>query len=277
MDIVLTRLDWEKHFRAPDGLVSLKRDYFKNPFAPATLKSCDNENGILFLAECLILLEDLGQLNDDIKQNGLRALNNIALFHHTPKYYGLYHRRPHWTTNTDSHDNGVGQAAVAVMCDDERHLKGLVMHSFRDWRTLWGVLGGVYDNVHPETPHILRWRQPSEIAFYRLCYGVYPGALGLWWLMMKIWYNSTQFERVMNAKHTSPTLLTWVRIKVLRKKAETAKWYMRPFYWIALLHSSEWERSLNWWTKGKGIEGVINVYFTDDSHAIHGLAKDKKI
>lgn len=238
---------------APDGLMKLG-DFTdeREPFPGQSKRTVSNDNGILWRTYTITLLWTLGH---DIKSDERPASILLGSLCIRP---GLFCRNPGRTDRQEALDN---YCAIVCLC---------VLHGFKQELTdiyEWGLKHGwTFNNTDPDEFNIKRWRQPSEVAFYKLAGGMWPHPLEFAWFIGSIIFNAFQKEDT-----TSEHLTMWLRLKYINPK------FMPSFYSIAYeLVKLLWIWRLNVKTNGLGIERIFDLMFENKDHPCVQLSKGVK-
>ena len=162
---------FREHYQAEDKLVRTEKwDGWHNPFA-GNLKTVKNQNGILWLGECMNEFDrqgyDMSLFRDDCRF----ALDYLRI----PGTYCYARRHGSWHF-MESHDNTIATVLLAMIFQFDDINQGIVQ---------WGVMNGwSYNNLDPYNEFDLRAaRQPSAEALYIAAAGGTPGLLQLVWLI----------------------------------------------------------------------------------------------
>lgn len=204
----------------------------------------DADNCLLFLSTYYVLRCLSGEHPSNLRYCGAVALCTLEP--------GLYTRRPEDRTSTNSFDDSVGIAAASVFMRlrfaDEIYSKG----------EIWGWN---FNNVQPGSWALWAWRQPSEIAYFKICAGRRPDLFGLAYLCIGLCITAFQGE-----KRTSEHLLTWLRVVAI-EKAGLEPW-ARP--WFALA-AGIWRLGVQ--IRFGGMARVFSIYYADENHPNRLLAE----
>lgn len=154
-----------------DHLVRLEKwDPWQEPFAGDKL-SVRNQNGILFLAECICELDKHGYPVEVFRDKCRFALDYLRI----PGSY-TFARRHGERVFMDSHDNMLGIVLLCQIFEFDDILTGIFQ---------WGALNGwSFNNLDPFNELDIRaQRQPSAEALYVAAASGTPGVLELLWLV----------------------------------------------------------------------------------------------
>lgn len=251
-------VDRLKEYISEDGLVALnpnEKDH--EPYGENLPRTVGNDNGILFRAylEWLLASQGVHRFCTWIKP---LPFTLELLSAGRP---GLYHRNPGRKQTPEALDNYVGIVSLCALHGFLSPIYEILQHGEEN---AW-----VYDNVNPENPDLSRWRQGSDVAFYKLCAGRVPAPWELLWLWGGIIQNSFQDPLY----RTSETLMSWLRIASIDASFRTKTF--KPYVWarhITLLVSKFWEWRIRRKTGGKGITRVFQEYFREP-HPIGFLSR----
>lgn len=227
--------------------------------------SRDNENGILFLAQALMLKSEI----DIIRHDDIATFNLIAIGLKTNGrdtiYDGLFDRGKHESLlmrpseiNTISHDNISAIASFSHAFGLSHHRK-IYQHGMKNfWR---------FDNAYPDSPRWSRIMHPRDIIFWSRLGATSIVPLTISMMFMPIFYLSmiitcykkwhvrpSLFHRVRTflfpkkypdsgyrAKHyaASGKLLAYVRLYPLRKISPIARLVWRVCVYLVNKHHKD--------------------------------------
>lgn len=242
----------EQHYLAPDGLITLHPDDFKEPFKEGLPKTANCDNGILFFSYYAHLLIELKAWSMELVKSTHRQVID-SLFTHP----GLLNRAPGRDDDLEGLDNYVAVCSLSYWAAED-----IVQYGEKN--------GYIFDNVHRDVSNISRWRQGSDVCFYKMSAGYVPTPYEVAWLVGGIIQNSFQDPMF----RTSETLLNWLRIQGIKKNYKRMDG-VNKYYIMALTFS---EMFWKWQVKRKtpekqGIKAVFKHYFSDpDGHPIALLA-----
>tara|TARA_R110000868_G_scaffold66014_8_gene197029 strand:+ start:1251 stop:2024 length:774 start_codon:yes stop_codon:yes gene_type:complete len=165
--------------------------------------SCNNENGILFLAYMLVQAIIAGA---NIAQDKINAANTVRTLERFPGQPGLYNRQPHgYNQRLDSHDNRAGIIAISILNGDTKTPKALISHW---WRNKF-----CFNNPNPGKFSIESFGQPGETALYYIAAGKYVPIPFMLWMLGGIFING--YKQKIDAAQAR---LTWLRLYCIDTK-----------------------------------------------------------
>lgn len=246
---------------AEDGLMSLAPESFKSPYPGKTLRTCDNDNGILFLAYFHYLLEEQGMLDESDKEIADNAIQRLR----HGDVLGIFDRNPGRAFDPEAHDNYNAITSLSILHGLDHYPIEIVNYGIKH--------GFTYDNTSPGKLSLKRWRQGTDVSHYKIAFGAIPTPYETLWLALGT--LSTVFEKP-HVK-ASNTLLNWLRQKSIDLYARRHHDQMSPdvrelFEYLASVREL-WIWSVNRRTDGKGIEVFFENYFQNPSHPCRVLSK----
>jgi hypothetical protein len=190
--------------------------------APNGVKSCNNENGILFLAYMLVQ----GKIaKADIQEDVLKAAETVKTLERIPGTKGLYNRQPGGYNNRlDSHDNRAGIVAISVLNNDKDTPKALINH--------WWHNKFCFNNINPGKFTFESFGQPGETALYYITAGKYTPLLFMIWMLVGIFINA--YRKEIDAAQARLTLLRLFCIDSVGVKGFVSRFLYKKVrnYWI---------------------------------------------
>jgi len=246
--------EYSNNWVAEDGLSLLDYRGDRPPFPGFTRKTAANDNGILGKCYFIWLLKHHDLLTNEDKYEFYNSIFDLQRIKNGKPIKGLYNRNPGRDDNPEALDNYAAICSGSVLIDSDFKLD-IVFYGLEN--------GFNFNNVSLNKYNIKRWKQGSDVAFYKMCVNYAPTIWEYIWLVGGIIFNSFQHKNIKQGKMTSEALLTWIRLKAIElteeknKMKKQYKWMysiVRTFryFWVWMLKKS---------TDGKGIETVITVYF----------------
>lgn len=237
---------------APDGLMALHPKDFRPAFKTGLPDTVNCDNGILFLAYYVHLLIELGATTP--AQARVTYKDTIeSLFTNR----GLLNRAPGRDDDLEGLDNYVAVCSLSYWAAED-----IVWYGTKN--------GFIFDNVKQDVSNITRWRQGSDVCFYKMMAGYVPTPYEYLWFIGGIIQNSFQDPMF----RTSETLLNWLRFQGIKTN------WMRVdgvnlWYNLGIkVAQAFWKWQVKRKTPEKqGIKAVFKHYFSDpDGHPIALLA-----
>ena len=183
----------EKTYLAQNGLYNLNRH--ETPRA-----TCDNDNGIYYLAVYLILKRELGLLTAKDKQQAKAAIHAIQSTER-----GVWLRDQNRYKDASSHDNDLGVFAICAVINDGEYCKDWVLH---------GLKTGYAKDARDTKSRNIRWnRQGNLVAMMKLgSKEYYPSPWEIAWLFGSCLFTVFTIKK----NHGSDLILEWVRCKAIK-------------------------------------------------------------
>lgn len=216
----------------------------------------DNENGVLFYLEYILLKEAKGQdITDDVA-----AFKQIVQNISVPGHPGLYDRGAGESSNPDkdsirviSHDNMTAIAAFDARYGDGKLANDIVIVGLKNQLR--------YDNAYPDAPRWKTIQWPTDWAFWAL------SSSGKWLYAPLIagWYPLFTMRCVMSMfgqpGDTSGRLLNFVRFASYRDKSLPMKLMWKLFVYLQVREYGD-----NW------LHAIMAIYFHNPNHPLHDLS-----
>lgn len=184
----------------------------REPYNGYVLRTANNDNATLFRAQYELWLarHKVARLGHDIYFfQYIRSLS--------AGYYGLYHRNPGRSEDTNSFDEYLGITALAILFD----LPGVA----EDICKYGEAYGWIFDNTDPKSGDLRYWRQGIDVFTYKMAsYNRTPTPYEfLWFVLGTLWGCFSQ--------GTSNPLLNWTRLEALsylksHRLSFTAQYYL---------------------------------------------------
>jgi len=235
-----------KEWIAPDGLLCLNINNFKpNRANPDGLLTCDNENGILYLAELIYSMD-----------RDLNFLEVQKRLEHPTAEGHFYRNAGGWPRN-NSHDNYLGHCAGSIYVDDSETFKKVIKNF------------PILNDIDPGTI-ILKRGTPSGIhqGSDWFCYFLGARATPKWWML--IWYLlSILYAAVVPLQnfHVGSRCIMWMKIRMTNRRLLTFKY---KYKWIVSLVNN----FADLWMKD--MKGGYELYFRlrySSDHPLHKLGE----
>lgn len=231
----------------------------------------DNENGVLFYLEYILLMEAHGlDITDDVRE--FRIIVEKLRTHAAPlpddglpftrdiRIKGLYDRGADESMNKDklsirviSHDN-----LTAIAAFDARYGVGdeagyIVEHGLRNFLR--------YDNAYPDKPRWNTIQWPTDWAFWSLSSNkLYLKVLSSGWL--PLFAIRCILSNMSAADDTSGKLLNFVRFASHRDKSLPMKLLWKLYKWqMKRMYGDDWLHSL------------MCIYFHNPNHPLRNLSE----
>ncbi len=207
------------HWIAEDGLMSLTRGEFREPFPEAIddLQTVTNDNGILFSTIFFMLCRRA--LGPDVVSNERwrQSVERLEVD------LGLYERNPGRGDSDEAHDNPAAIAAGSVLfaAPPFRH------HFARDICEYGERNGWVFNNRSPGKFNMAQLRQGGEVAFLKICAGYKPHIFEWAWFCLGTFIGLFYITR-----DASGTQLKWMRMEAIREVLKS--WDYRGWQWIPI-------------------------------------------
>jgi len=250
-----------REFVAPDGLMNLNSGKFHESYEEVGVETCDNMNGILYLAEFHLLLKTHRLI--DI-EDAFRANDAIEMIQEKP---GYFHRNPGRVQEKEAHDNYNGITALSILHNLD-YPKEIVQAGLKN--------GFTFDNANPGRFSLEHWRQGIDVTHYKLAAGYVPSPDEILWFVGGT-AACTFYDPV---EKSSEWLLNWVRLKsldlLLEKKARTFDRSTRNIFEVIGAAREFWKWRLNKKTDGRGIEAPFETFFKNPKHPNRILSKGLK-
>ena len=227
--------------------------------------SRDNENGVLFYLEYILLKEAQGQdITEDVAEFK-RIIENIRTYAADgSRIPGLYDRGAKESLREDkttirhiSHDNLTAIAAFDARYGDGEEATKIALIGLKYQLR--------YDNTYPESPSWKRIQWPSDWAFWALS----SSKKVYFMLLIAIWYPLFVVRSIMSMfgkpDSTSGRLLNFVRLASNRDKSLPMK-----FLWKLFVYTQKKVYGDNW------IHEIMKVYFQNPNHPNRNLSDNVK-
>lgn len=224
----------------------------------------DNENGVLFYLEYILLKEAKGEdITGDIAEFKyiVEQIRTYTADGH--RVYGLYDRgakesqRPDKKTiRTISHDNLTAISAFDARYGDGSEAANIAIHGFKNQLR--------YDNVYPESPRWITIQWPTDLFFWSL-------SSNKWYLklitypILPFFLIRSYFSNVGPWEDCSGRLLNFVRFASHRDKSLLGK-----ILWKIHVKMMVDKYGDNW------IHEIMKVYFKEPTHPLHNLSDNVK-
>lgn len=169
--------DFQKNYICESGLCRLQPYPLDSIFLYG-IETCENENGILFLAFTLVAAYESGNAEQKQKVLDLKpqVVATIERLQRLPKVPGFYNRQPLHNVRTEAHDNYAGIAALCALYDIQEPVNGMIRYAWRNWFC--------FNNVNPDKFALAQVRQPGEVAlYYMTAKRRAPFLFALWFLV----------------------------------------------------------------------------------------------
>lgn len=219
---------------------------------------CDNDNGILFRAyfEYLYLFWNQNSSNEPIKAKEIRL--TIKKLERVP---GLHMRNPGRTDNASSHDNTLGIVSLCVLFRIYDVIEDIIQYGL--------TYGFTFDARYPYKTDYTRWRQGSDVAFYKLCSDRVPMPWELLWM-----FGAQIYASFIDRNNSSSHLTNWLRFKTLEQlQNQTNKRSIKLIISFSMILKEAFKNSMLAKTNHKGIEAMFEMYFTHKEHPNQVLSK----
>lgn len=201
-----------QHYIAESGLGRINLQ--DTAVLPNGVESCNNENGILFLAYMIARGVTAGaHLNSEVA----RSLETIKSLEKLP---GLYNRQPGGTAY-ERHDNYIGICALCALAGNTEYPQNMI-----DW---WWGHWGTFNNVEPLKFKKEQIRQPGELAIYYVAADRDPPMFCWLWFLIGMVING--FKSKPNAPQAR---LVWLRTFIVGLKISRLGFIKRFLYKSAL-------------------------------------------
>jgi hypothetical protein len=227
----------------------------------------DNENGVLFYLEYILLKEAQGQdISDDVAEFK-HIVENIRTYDgDSTRLLGLYDRGAGESLNPDkdsirviSHDN-----LTAIAAFDARYGDG----SEADKIAKWGLLhGSLYDNAYPHKPRLKTIQWPTDLMFWAMSSGKWYYA-PLVAAMFPFFALRCVLSDLGQPNDTSGKLLNFVRFASYRDKGLLALPMKLLWKWHVARMKSQYGD--NW------IHQIMVIYFQNPNHPNRSLSDNVK-
>jgi len=220
---------------APDGLMSLRGGCTYVPYDMGYPPTCDNDNGVLFLATFVCLSNIF-----------LSDINNLFSMLEAKDCPGLYHRNPGRNNYINSHDNYTGMAYLCVRHHDTTKFKEIIKH--------WPLL----NNVNPGKFHWEALHQPHNWFIYNLAAGKEPSWFLTIYFCLNLLYAAFRYRKL---RHISELILIWLRCKVVDNRKDLLSKYKKT---LVLNIIEGFKQRFYSITDGKGISQLTQLYYGND-------------
>jgi len=234
---------------AEDGLLCLEplsQGGDRKPWGKSKLRTCSNDNGILYLAEL------------DTLQPQLNTQRVRIIIKRLEQQSGVFNRNPDrndptWHVNLEAHDN-----TMAISILSRRY--GLMYHHDivkHGQGNFW-----IYNNIHPNSlfnpkyfkENLRALRPPKEVATYKLL-ADRSAIFSSIFLSLDLIWGAHQPAKGKG----SGLILTWLRLEGLKNC---------KLPWHVKLAANYWNKKLLEKTNGRGINFAVEEYFTNKNHPI---------
>lgn len=192
----------QRSYTAPDGLISLDKNRIHPGYGKG--ETTWQDNSPLFLAYYLMLCEAQGIVESGDYEQLLRAEALCTAEVGRRPMHGLYHRNPGRSADPEAFDNYVGWVAASVLNPTRPESVMIPSHVVHYGSTR----GYCYNNVQPNQFRWEQWRQPGEVAWYRVRAEESPGIHRMVWLGL-----SVLVDAFISPEDTSSHLTMWLRLK----------------------------------------------------------------
>jgi hypothetical protein len=252
-------------FFAEDGLMKLERGPDREPYAPSFPPTCDNDNGVLFLAEWLYLAmptqdpETRGHwwnvFRETCRTLSIREGSLIV-------QRGIYYRNPGRSRDLEAFDNYVGIVAGHILFGELD--AAINICDFGDKN------GYFFDTRAPGSmADLASWRQGAEIAFYQLCALRRPQLWNFVWLCLGVFFTAfMDVERNSNEWWTC-----WLRLRALDLLEGNTRTLLPRWHNLLSLAKDFWLWQLKRKTQGRGMERLAEIYFHNPHHPIRTASR----
>lgn len=220
----------------------------------------DNENGVLFYLEYILLKEAKGlDISEDVAEFRIIVENIRTHAADGSKIMGLYDRGQDESLNPNkeairviSHDNLTAIAAFDARYGDGSEANNIALYGLKHQLR--------YDNAYPEKPRWTTIQWPSDWAFWML-------SSGKWYYMPLIagWYPlfvvRSITEMFGEPTDTSGRLLDFVRFASHRDKSIPMK-----LLWKLYCYTQKQKYGDNW------LNQIMSIYFHNPNHPLRVLS-----
>lgn len=278
--LLIIKDDADRHWFAKDGTMCLEWHGIPPETAP-------NDNGALFAVLFYWFCHKLGILDEADKFR----FRNMEIRLRSSKSPGLHHRNPGRKTRDEAHDNPRALISGAVLFD----LPNIIYNI-----NTYGIQNGyVFENVDMESddldPHLIerkkswwykilgfditRWRQGSNVAFYKLAMAWMPTPWNLIWMLGG--YLITAFKKVKDESgvvrfSTDEHFLNWIEflaIEIKYEQMKNSKIRWLSFFKFIFLVRDFWKMMLARKTDKRGMEAIVKGYFDPPDDRQHPIEK----
>lgn len=215
----------DTHWIAEDGLMSLTRDEFREPFPGQQLRTVFNDNGLYFKTVFLMVLSRGGRFD---VADCVEWAKSVELLEVEP---GLYNRNP-GRDSGEAHDNvdAICAGSICLSFPPFQHRFAYDVCKFGEFN------GWSFVNQNPGAFRPQQSVQGGHVAFRKLCGGMIPTVWEWGWFVIGMLIG-------MNKLKQDPSLaqLKWMRIEALsevfRRRPFGQSWLWMPasFYILKIL------------------------------------------
>lgn len=224
----------------------------------------DNENGVLFYLEYILLMEAHGlDISDDVAEFRIIVENIRTHAADGSRIKGLYDRGQDESLNPDkeairtiSHDNLTAIAAFDARYGEGYEAGFIADHGFKNLLR--------YDNAYPEQPRWKTIQWPSDWAFWALS----SASTGKWYYKPLIagWFPLFAIRCIISSMSapddTSGKLLNFVRFASHRDKSLPMKLLWKLYVWqMKRMYGDQW------------LHELMTTYFHNPNHPLRALSE----
>lgn len=223
--------------------------------------SRDNENGVLFYLQYILLKEAQGQ---DVKEDVAKfkeIVENIRSYAADgTRIKGLYDRgageslRPNKEDiRIISHDNLTALSAFDARYGDGTEANNIALHGLKNFN--------LYDNAYPDHPRITTIQWPTDWAFWALCSSNrwhYMPLIAAWYPLFVVRSIISMFGETTD---TSGRLLNFVRLASHRDKSLPMR-----LMWKLYIYTQKQKYGDNW------LHEIMKIYFHNLNHPNRSLS-----
>lgn len=231
---------------------------------PGPWEKRDNENGVLFYLENIMIKEARGDaIMDDLFAFGQIVDSIRTRDHNNAKIMGLFDRGQDESKNPDreairtiSHDNLTAIAAFDCRYGSGEEAEHIANFGFA--RLLR------YDNAYPYDPRIITIQWPTDWAFWASCSNKSKEWAPYWVPLYPLFLLRCFLANLSEREDTSGKLLNFVRFYATKDRS----WFSK-MVWKTHVAMMKWKYGDNW------LHEIMKIYFHNELHPNRVLTERK--